>query len=116
MHTPEQQKTQLARVLCALELRSLSALTAIRQDYLVAVAELNSVVERKTKAVKVQLAELLLTWSEPLTDIASFVCIPEALPAPTSHYQLPNPEEDRVAKYMLFTGEVLLKVRQDIAD
>ncbi len=62
MHTPEQQKTQLARVLRALELRSLSALTAIRRDYLVAVAELNSVVERKTKAVKAQLAELLLTW------------------------------------------------------
>lgn len=134
-HTPTEQQVQIDRVITGLKQHSPTALDRMRRDYLVAFAELNGVVERRTKAIKKVIIDALLDYVrssllnprlrlnipqvKPMTEIEIDAQVRKPIPLQesTARFHLPDEQldEDDVFRFHLFSSEVLRAVRRDIS-
>ncbi|RDX44271.1 hypothetical protein OH76DRAFT_1359820 [Lentinus brumalis] len=114
-HTPSEQQVQIERVLLGLKQDSPAALDRMRRDYLLAYAELNDLVERRSKATKKVLIDTLLKW--PMKDHDAEIRKPLPLQETTARFHLPEEQldEDDVFRFHLFSSDVLKAVRHDIS-
>ncbi|RDX43314.1 hypothetical protein OH76DRAFT_1361390 [Lentinus brumalis] len=116
-HTPVKQQEQFDRILRALQDSNVTMLVRIRRDYLAATAELNGLIQRKSKATKNEIAQALIAWASTLNTITrATVPLPVPLEESTTLYMLPQDgsDEEEVPTHMIFNHAVLQEVRRDI--
>ncbi|KAI1782406.1 hypothetical protein LXA43DRAFT_905901 [Ganoderma leucocontextum] len=112
VQSPEEQKTQLNRVVKALKNFSYKMLKAIRRDYILAVAQYNKIA-LPDRPEKKDIADALL---EQVRSLSPLIRIPLPNDVPVNIYVPPGfvSENEGSIHRRLFSSEVLDQIRKDI--
>ncbi|KAL7279763.1 hypothetical protein ACG7TL_006170 [Trametes sanguinea] len=115
VHTPEEQQSHLDKIRKAVCEGAEKRLSKFRRDYLSAVARFNNIVGEAASALtRQELATAISTWATQ--NGPASLRLPPVLGEAAARFRLPCDERPiERSRYDVFSGDVLKKVRDDIA-